>query len=206
MNSRLTALGFFFMLMAALPGIAMNNYDDPRIVLSYMDKDLDPARDILRLHTDISDEQQLVFQVKMRGEGESASRGDYVLLQVWQERAHLWLVPLGSSDPGDRALAYEGSTALRGLSQTLESGEIDASLREADFTVKRISRGVEYAVPLEWLDYGQKVGFEAYTVRGRKTESSFVIEEIYDRAAKGDREQHIVSPIMLLNNLCATRK
>ena len=88
-------LVFWIILLAGVPPVsAMNNYDDPRVVLSYMDSSLEPARDILRLTTEVSDNQELVFQVKMRGEGAKSGARDYVLLQVWQDRSHLWLVPL----------------------------------------------------------------------------------------------------------------
>jgi hypothetical protein len=83
---------------------------------------------------------------------------------------------------------------------------VSPSLSPSDFSIRRVPRGVEFLVPLTWLEYGQKLGFDAYTIRGHAVESSFVIDKIYDRAAKADREERLISPIMLLNNLCATRR
>ena len=183
----------------------MNNYDDPRVVLSYMDSSLEPARDILRLTTEVSDNQELVFQVKMRGEGAKSGARDYVLLQVWQDRSHLWLVPL-RLDQAEGVLAYEMDRVIPDSSQVLVTGELAALAGDLDFTASRIQRGVEFSVPLSWLDYREEIGFDAYTVRGRPAGDSFVIEEVYDQAAKGSRDPHRVSPIKLLNNLCATRR
>lgn len=183
----------------------MNNYDDPRIVLSYMDKSLKPGRDILRLTTEISDNQELVFQVMMRGEGAESGVRDYLVLQVWQDRSHLWLVPLlRNHDNG--ILAYASNAMIGGSPAHLSPGDQPIFLSERTFTADYIERGVEFAVPLSWLNYAEEIGFDAYTVRGRPVEDSFVVEEVYDRAAKGSQEQRRVSPITLLNNLCATRR
>ena len=198
-------VGWLIALIGASPCLAMNNYDDPRVVLSYMDQSIEPARDILRLTTDASEGGGLVFQVKMRGDGSEAGHQDYLLLQVWQERAHQWLVPL-DPDAGLPVLAYQGRGASTAGSPSLSSGPLNASPHRAEFTSKHIARGVEFAVPLSWLDYGKKIGFDAYTVTGTIQGDSFVVEEVHDRAAKGDRAERRISPIALLNNLCATRR
>lgn len=193
-------------LFAGSPGSAMNNYDDPRIVLSYMDKSVLPARDILRLHTDITDGEKLLFQVKTRGDTTEAEQNDYALLQVWQDKTHFWLISLASPDGEEPALVYQIDGASNQLPPTLSGSGGMTSSQQVRPTAKRISRGIEYTIPLTWLDYGEEIGFQAYTVKGRAEADGFVIEEVYDRAVKGHRNEHIVSPIMLLNNLCATRK
>ena len=199
-----TAIMAISLLFAAPPCLAMNNYDDPRVILSYMDKSLPGAQDILRVTTVISGEQ-LIFQVKTREQLQVPEEGDYMLLQIWQERAHQILVPLGDGR-ADTLISYASSAQTNRTTHTLESGELGGSLGPSDFSIRRVPRGVEFLVPLTWLEYGQKLGFDAYTIRGHTVESSFVIDKIYDRAAKADREERLISPIMLLNNLCATRR
>jgi len=192
-------------LLLAAPGLAMNGYDDPRVVLSFMDRSLQAAHDILRLTTRISGDEELVFQVKLRGEVAQTRGDEYVLLQLQHQRSHLWLVPLGSSE-GGASLSYQGDPFDLEGSRRISNGQLDVAAAEAGFTARHIPHGVEFSIPLSWLDYGEEIGFDAYTVQGRPTETSFVIEEIYDRAIKGSMVERRVSPIMLLNNLCATRK
>ena len=74
------------------------------------------------------------------------------------------------------------------------------------FTARRVPRGVEFRVPLAWIDYSEKIAFDAFTIRGRLADTTFRIEEVYDQAGKARKEERRVSPVTLLNNLCATRK
>ena len=98
---------------------AMSNYDDPRIVLSYMDRSLTGARDILRLNTSVEGDTHLVFEVKTRAPEQPPEAGDYLLLQLSQDRAVQLLVPI---DPalGDAVLDYQRDLAPTG--ETLELG------------------------------------------------------------------------------------
>ena len=197
--------GFLVALGLAAPCLAMNSYDDPRTVLSYMDRSVEPARDILRLTTETSEDQGLVFQVKLRGEGSGAGPGDYLLLQIWQGRAYRWLVPL-DPDTDLPVLAYQGPKEASAGAAVLSSGPMRGDRRQVEFASRHIPSGVEFEIPLSWLDYGTKIGFDAYTVTGRTQGHAFVIDEVHDRAAKGDRAARRVSPFALLNNLCATRR
>ena len=192
------------LLCAAPPCLAMNNYDDPRVILSYMDKSLPGAQDILRVTTAISGDR-LVFQVKTREQLQVPGERDYLLLQVWQNRSHQILVPLGAGR-ADTVLSYASDAQPNRTTHTLKRGELSRSSGASNFTVRRVPHGVEFLVPLTWLDYGQKIGFDAYTVRGQAKRSSFEIEKIYDRAAKGHHPERLISPILLLNKLCATRR
>ena len=190
-------------LFSLSPVGAMNNYDDPRVVLSYRDGSLDGARDILRVATSVRDDTHLVFEVKTRsGEMEPLAQ-DYLLLQISQQSTRHLLVPI---DPavGNSVVDYEadsppGPTGLAG-----------ARLRPGPgapaFRARRIPQGVEFLVPLSWIDYGEEIAFDAFSVRGRPSRGDFVIDAVYDRAAKGRGELRRVSAITLLNNLCATRK
>ena len=59
--------------------------------------------------------------------------------------------------------------------------------------------------PLDWIDYREKISFDAFTVRGKSSTDGFLIEEVYDRAAKGVDPLRRVAPVTLLNDLCSTR-
>ncbi|MDG2335197.1 MAG: hypothetical protein P8Q97_13305 [Myxococcota bacterium] len=196
------------LLAMAQPGLAMNNYDNPRVILSYMDKSLDGPRDILRVTTAISAEGQLTFQIKTREGKYSPQDEDYMILEVQQQNSHHFLVPLNPA-LGEAVLAYTaehpGEPEPHPAARALESGSALSLASIPAFSAKRIAKGFEFSVPLTWLDYGKGIVFDAYTARGQLLADTFVIEEVYDRAAKGDRERRLVSPIMLLNNLCATR-
>ena len=192
------------LLSVASPCFAMNNYDDPRVILSYMDKSLLGAQDILRVTTTISDDR-LVFQVKTREQAQLPGENDYLLLQFWQNRSHQILIPLGAGR-GDTVLSYVSDAGPDPTTHVLAPGELSNSSGSPSFTVRRIPRGVEFLVPVTWLDYSQELGFDAYTVRGKVGPTSFAIETIYDQAAKGHHGERFISPFMLLNKLCATRK
>ena len=203
---RLSRFAIAVLLLAAAPSaLAMNNYDDPRTILSFMDKSLPGARDILRVTTSISDDGELVFRVKMRAEPETAMSGDYLLLQVRQSRSHQFLVPI---DPefGDSVLAYSDASLASSNNPGLQPGHALSSSPASALNARRIASGVEFVLPLTWLDYGEKIGFDAYAVRGQPSADGFLVAEVYDRAAKGMKRDRMISPITLLNNLCATRR
>ena len=185
--------------------LAMSNYDDPRVVLSYMDKSLDGARDILRLTTAVAGDTHLVFEVKTRAETRDPHAHDYVLLQVSQGRSHQLLVPI---DPelGDTIVDYEYDLGPGGKVRPLAGSELGAGSGDGTFAARRVLRGVEFLVPLAWIDYREKIAFDAFTVRGRSSGETFRVDEVYDQAGKGRNEARRLSPITLLNNLCATRK
>ena len=192
-------------LGASFPVLGMSNYDDPRLVLSYMDKSLDGARDILRLAITVRGETHLVFEVKTRASEEEPQAQDFVLLQVSQDDTRHLLVPI---DPalGDAVLDYEAESPLK----PREAGFAGSRLRVAPgddvFRARRVPLGVEFLVPLAWIDYREKVAFDAFTIRGRASGTGFLIDEVYDQAGKGRREERRISAITLLNNLCATRR
>ncbi|HRQ06458.1 MAG TPA: DUF1292 domain-containing protein, partial [Nitrosomonas halophila] len=72
------------MLAATPQGNAMSLYDDPRMIYSYKDKALAPEIDILQVSTRISPDDELVFQVKTRGERAMGAIGDYYLVKIHQ--------------------------------------------------------------------------------------------------------------------------
>ena len=193
------------LLLVAPQSFAMNNYDDPRVVLSYMDRSLSGERDILRLTTTVVDDAYLVFEIKTRTPEGGTHTDDYLLLEISQGRSHQLLIPI---DPelGDTVVDYESELAPSGKSRPLLGSSLGAGSGETAFRARRIPQGVEFRVPLSWIDYREKIAFDAYTIRGRPSAENFDIEEVYDRAGKGQKEQRHVSPITLLNNLCATRK
>ena len=203
---RMAAIGMaVFALSASYHALAMNNYDDPRVVLSYMDKSLDGSRDILRLTTTVDGNTHLAFEVKTRAEERNPQPGDYLLLEISQGRSHQLLVPI---DPelGDDVLAYEQELAPGGGIRTLAESNLKAGSRDGVFRARRVPRGVDFLVPLAWIDYHEKIAFDAFTIRGQPSGEAFLVAEVYDQAGKGQNERRRFSPITLLNNLCATRK
>lgn len=204
--NRLAAVGVGIVaLFAASPVPAMSNYDDPRVVLSYMDRSLSGARDILRVTTSVSGDTHLVFEVKTRAADSDPEAHDYVLLQISQGRSYQLMVPI-DPDSGDVVLDYERELAPGGGARTLAGSELTAGSGDPGFTARRVPRGVEFWIPLAWVDYSEKIAFDAFTVRGQPSDRTFWIDEVYDQADKARKEERRVSPVTLLNNLCATRK
>ena len=203
---RVALLFVSLVLMIMVPASAMNNYDDPRTLLSYMDRSLAPARDILRVATRVSADNHLVFQVKTRGERATPQLSDFVLLQIWQGKSHEILVPVDAA-LGDAVVVYVRDLDAKGDTQALVGSELEALGERDVFSAKRVPRGIEFSVPLNWIEFDQKIGYDAYTIRGNFVGQSFMIEEVYDQAGKGrGKKARRFSAITLLNNLCATRK
>lgn len=200
------AIGFMICTLSASSYVlAMSNYDDPRVVLSYMDKSLDGARDILRLATAVSGDTHLVFEIKTRESEREPQAQDYVLLQISQGGTRHLLVPI-DSESGDAVLDYEDVFPPKARAAGLAGSRLGPGPGDGVFRARRVPRGVEFLVPLAWIDYREKIAFDAFTIRGRPSGAGFVIDEVYDQAGKGRREVRRISPITLLNNLCATRK
>ncbi len=86
-----------FLLLCGTPVLAMNNYDDPRKLLTYMDQALTPELDILRVTTKISLDDHLIFEVKVRGESLHAKQDEYILLHIAQGAAYALLIPVNKN-------------------------------------------------------------------------------------------------------------
>ena len=78
-------------LVASLT-LAMSNYDDPRVLLSYKDGGLAGGRDILRVTAAANEEGQLVFEVMTRAPGRETGPDDYVSLQISQRITRQFLL------------------------------------------------------------------------------------------------------------------
>ena len=104
--SRTLTLLVIFVLTGISPVSAMNIYDDPRILLSYMDRSLTPDRDILRVTVNVTPDNHLVFQVKARGEQSGGENSDHFLLRITNGKPYVLLVPI-DKDKGDKVFMYE---------------------------------------------------------------------------------------------------
>jgi hypothetical protein len=202
MNRVLVLIVLFIM---AGPASAMNIEADPRAILSFMDRSISPELDILRVTTDISPDNHLVFQVKTKGEWDNGEDNDYLLLQILHEKNYVLLIPL-NEEKGSRILIYEGD--LQSESQLMSTAFSESELYNlhAGFNAERITRGAEFTVPLDWVNFGADFSFDAYTVQAEMQESTLQISKIYDQARKGRPEEKRITAIALLNNICSPKK
>lgn len=187
-------------LIAAGSSWAMQIDADPRTIISSMDKALLPELDILRVTTAISGDDQVVFQVKTRGERIDRDDGDYLLLQISGERAHILLIPI--NQPKGNGLIYEGLLQPEGQRLPQTFNKADEKGLHPGFSAKHILHGGEFSIPVEWMDFGSDFSFDAYTVKADIRGNTLTIGEIHDWARKG-REEKRISAIALLNKLCA---
>lgn len=193
------------MMIGNLPVSAMQIDADPRAIISPMDKSLSPQLDILRVTTDISQDNHLVFQVKTRGEWIDGEDNNYLLLQILHEKTHVFLIPI-NKEKADKLLVYEG--VLQPENQALsrifsESGEYNL---RTGFNARHIFRGVEFTVPIDWINFGGDLGFDVYTVKASIRGNILKISEVYDQARKGRGEEKRFSAITLLNKICTPRR
>lgn len=189
----------------SMPVSAMNMYDDPRMILSFLDKSLPPELDILRVTTDISSDNELVFQVKTKGERESGEEQDYLLLHIVHEKHYVLLISINKERENKVAL-YEDflhpkSDENHRLPQTFKLSPLPMG-----FSAKHIPQGAEFNLPLDWLNFGAHLGFDAYTVQARIDGNSLEISKIYDQARKGRQGNKLISTITLLNKICSPQR
>lgn len=187
------------------PVSAMQIEADPRTITSFLDKSLTPELDILSVTTNISPENNLVFQVKMRGEQIDNKNNDYLLLQILNEKIYLLLLPL-NKEKGDKLLIYEGSLSPENHELSKTPTEFREHHMYADFHARHISQGAEFTVPLDWINYGADFSFDAYTVQASLKGNTLEISEIYDRARKGHTKEKRFSAMTLLNKICSPKR
>ena len=207
MNRILTLLTVL-VLTGISPVSAMNIYDDPRILLSYMDRSLAPEQDILRVTANVTPDNHLVFQVKTRGEQSGGENSDHFLLRITNGKPYVLLVPI-DKEKGDKVYMYEDILESENniLSETaVMPNTFKASNLQAEFSARHIRNGVEFSIPLDVINFGNNFGYDAYTVQASIQPHSLEIDEIYDQARKGSGEVKQYAAITLLNKLCATRK
>lgn len=207
MNRILTLLAVL-VLTGVSPVSAMNIYDDPRILLSYMDRSLTPEQDILRVTANVTPDNHLVFQVKTRGEQSGGENSDYFLLRITNGKPYVLLVPI-DKEKGDKVFMYEDALESENdmLSEpTVMPNTFKASNLQAEFSAQHIRNGVEFSIPLDVINFGNNFGYDAYTVQANIQAHSLKIDEVYDQARKGSGEVKQYAAITLLNRLCATRK
>ncbi len=203
--NRITCLIFFLLTGNLSPILAMNIYHDPRMLPSYMDKFLMPEYDILRITANASPNNDLVFEVKTRGETRSDNTNDYLLLHILHEKSYILLVPMNRTSE-DQLLIY--TRDLQSAHNLLTaSPQIFRPLdQQPGFSAKRVHHGVQFSIPLNWINFNHDFGYDAYTVRANIRTDRLQINEIYDQAGKGRKEAPQFSAITLLNRLCATRR
>lgn len=193
------------LLLMVGPVSAMRIDADPRSIISFLDKSIAPELDILRVITDISPDNHLIFQVKTKGEWTDVNDNNYLLLQILHEKAYALLIPL-NEEKEERILIYEGDLQSESdlMSITFRGSEIYNA--HTDFSAKYITRGAEFTVPLEWINFGADFSFDAYTVQAKIQGDTLKISEVYDQARKGRPQEKKISAITLLNNICSPKK
>ncbi|HBV22086.1 MAG TPA: DUF1292 domain-containing protein [Nitrosomonas sp.] len=196
---------FLQLLLMAVPVSAMQIEADPRTIISFMDKSLSPELDILRVTTDITPDNHLVFQVKTKAERISGEDSDYLLLSIQHEKTYALLIPLSKAE-GENIRVYEGVLQPGSKLTSIKFKESGISRSHAGFVARHIVRGAEFIVPLDWINFGADFGFDAFTVQAEIQESTLQISKVYDQARKGRAEEKRISAITLLNNICSPKK
>ncbi|PTN11049.1 DUF1292 domain-containing protein [Nitrosomonas aestuarii] len=199
------AMLFMQLLLMAGPVSAMQIEADPRTIISFMDKSLSPELDILRVTTDITPDNHLVFQVKTKDERIEGEGSDYLLLNIQHEKNYVLLIPL-SKAKGDNIRVYEGAPQPGTELTSIKFEESSINKLHEGFDARHISRGAEFIVPLEWINFGADFGFDAYTVRAEIVDNALLISKVYDQARKGRAAVKQISAITLLNNICSPKK
>ncbi|SDY02146.1 hypothetical protein [Nitrosomonas halophila] len=192
-------------MLSVIPqGNAMSLYDDPRMIYSYKDKALAPEIDILQVSTLISPNDELVIQVKTRGERATGEIGDYYLVKIHQISTHAFVIPVSRTEAS-------GIQLYAGLEQSddLEPYRLLKRFIEADtnhpFRMAYIDNGFEVYIPLSWINFAATFSYDVYTVRAGREGQHLTLENVYDQARKG-REEPKIPALTLVNRLCSPKR
>lgn len=187
------------------PAFGMRIDADPRMIISFMDRSLPPELDILRVTTDISEDNHLIFRVQIRGERVSGDNNDYVVLNIQHEKTYAMVIPLSQS--ADETLRiYEGELLSTNQLASIAFKESDINSKHAGFSARYINRDVEFMLPLDWINFGVDFGFDAYTISATIQKHILYIDTIHDQARRGNISTNQVSAITLLNAICSPKK
>ncbi len=192
------------LLIMTGPASAMQIEADPRSIVAFMDKSLSPELDILRVTTDISPDNHLIFQVKTRGERLQGENNDYLLLYIMQEKTYVLLLPINKGKES-QVLVYERLPQSESNEVSRILGKFKEDKHSADFNATSIFRGGEFSIPLDWLDFNADFSFDAYTVQASIHGDTLQINKVYDQARKGRPEEKRFSAIALLNKICSPK-
>lgn len=193
------------LILISAPISAMQIEADPRIINSFMDKSLPPELDILRVTTNISDDNNLIFQVQTKGERVSGNKTDYVLLNIQHEKTYALIIPVNKGME-ESIRIYEGDLDIdkQLIATNFKKSKINSD--HAGFNVKHIDRGTEFTIPLDWINFGANFSFDAYTITADLQENTLTISKVHDQARRGRSQIKQISAITLLNNICSPKK
>lgn len=191
------------LLLAATSVNAMEINRDPRSIISFRDNSLSPELDILRVTTDISNDDQLLFRIRNRGEAIEGNKNNYFILDILHNKHYFLVVPLHAQQESTVSI-YEASLDNPDLSLSQHY----PSTQEKDLTVSmsRIANGVILSIPIAWIDFSKNIGFDAYTAELTKQSDKMQVVHIYDQAIKSKTQEKMFPAITLFNKLCAPKR
>lgn len=191
------------LLLAAASVNAMEINLDPRSIISSRDNSLSPELDILRVTTDISNDDQLLFRIRNRGEAIEGNENNYFILNILHNKHYFLVVPLNAQQESTVSI-YEASLDNPDLSLSQHY----PSTQEKDLTVSmsRIASGVILSVPIAWIDFSKNIGFDAYTAEITRQGDKMQVVHIYDQAIKSKAREKMFPAITLFNKLCAPKR
>ena len=191
------------LLLAATSVNAMEINRDPRSIISFRDNSLSPELDILRVTTDISNDDQLLFRIRNRGEAIEGNKNNYFILNILHNKHYFLVVPLHAQQESTVSI-YEASLDNPDLSLSQHY----PSTQEKDLTVSmsRIANGVILSIPIAWIDFSKNIGFDAYTAELTKQSDKMQVVHIYDQAIKSKTQEKMFPAITLFNKLCAPKR
>ena len=191
------------LLLAATSVNAMEINLDPRSIISSRDNSLSPELDILRVTTDISNDDQLLFRIRNRGEAIEGNENNYYILNILHNKHYFLVVPLNAQQESTVSI-YEASLDNPDLSLSQHY----SSTQEKDLTVSmsRIANGVILSIPIAWIDFSKNIGFDAYTAEITRQGDKMQVVHIYDQAIKSKAREKMFPAITLFNKLCAPKR
>jgi hypothetical protein len=196
---------FLHLALVVSPVYGMRIDADPRMIISFVDQSLPPELDILRVTTYISDDNHLIFRIQTKGDRITGDRNDYVLLNIQHEKTYAMIIPI-NKETDEPVRIFEGELLSSRPMTSIALKQSSLSGEPGEFNAKHVARGVEFGLPLDWINFGADFSFDAYTVSAAEQKQVLHIHTVYDQARRGNLSTNQVSAVTLLNAICSPKK
>ena len=176
---------------------AMDNYDNPRYIRSFSDRDLKGSLDILNVTAQVVSDNLVEFKVKLR-EPPMQNDQNVLLIKLLQQQDLYIAISSGSTNAEVLTGIHQASlSSLQTASEAegVQFGKDRLILEEAVSIHRKV---VKVNLPMTLFDLGHPMVYDAFTA----DISTEKILKVYDQAAKGRLTPKEIYPMALFNKMC----
>ena len=182
--------------------LAMDDYDSPRLIRSYVDRELASHLDILQVRAKIEDNSLLQFKVNFRpkqfDEPSLYNQNQYLVLELTQASTHYLVIQIGE----ESANLYQLTPSNNQYLALTPGTTAKRATSNQQWQVQRNENEILISLPTRFFNFQHALIYDSYSVHGQASDKVFTVNEVYDRAAKGRLNPKKVSVMKLYNQMC----